>query len=77
MISEKLMSQYREICTKYPSLILCRVISQEKGRYCLSYENGELQAVLSGKFRYTAKSLSTIPRSATIYWPILMRTTLA
>ena len=56
MIPEKLMSQYREICTKYPSLILCRVISQEKGRYCLSYENGELQAVLSGKFRYTAKS---------------------
>ncbi|MDF2565472.1 MAG: ribosome biosis GTPase RsgA [Massilibacillus sp.] len=45
----------------YTGLYIGRVISQYKDLYKIATENGELAAEISGKFRFTVKTLSDYP----------------
>ena len=47
--------------TLYTGLYIGRVISQYKDLYKIATENGELAAEVSGKFRFTVKTLSEYP----------------
>jgi ribosome biogenesis GTPase len=47
--------------TLYTGLYIGRVISQYKDLYRVATENGELAAEISGKFRFTVKTLSDYP----------------
>ena len=47
--------------TSYTNLYVGRVISQYKDRYKVLTENGELTAVISGRFRFDVKTVSDYP----------------
>ena len=46
---------------EYPALVLCRVISQEKGLYRIADGTGTHQAQVSGRFQYDARTASDFP----------------
>ena len=46
---------------EYPELTVCRVVLQEKELYHVIYQDGMMQAQVSGKFRYDAKTASDFP----------------
>lgn len=46
---------------EYPDLTVCRVVLQEKALYHVIYQDGMMQAQVSGKFRYDAKTASDFP----------------
>lgn len=61
MMKKILSPRFIALATEYPQWTLCRVIVQEKGMYRISNGLSEQQAVVSGKFKYMAKTVSDYP----------------
>ena len=55
------LSRYEAYCKDFPGLALFRVVLQEKGLYQIAGTVGTLQAQVSGRFQYDAKTASDFP----------------
>ncbi len=53
---------------EYPELTVCRVVLQEKELYHVIYQDGMMQAQVSGKFRYDAKTDLIFQLSEIMLW---------
>ena len=58
---ENLSPIFEAYRAEYPELTVCRVVLQEKELYHVIYQDGMMQAQVSGKFRYDAKTASDFP----------------
>ena len=56
-----LTDRFLNEATLYPDLTLARIVAQQRGQYKIITENGELQAEISGKFRFETNELLEFP----------------
>lgn len=56
-----LTDRFKNEATLYPQFSLARVIAQYRGLYKIVTESGELQAEISGKFRFETNELAKFP----------------
>lgn len=53
--------RFKNEATIYPRFSLARIVAQHRGLYRIITESGELQAEISGKFRFETKELAKFP----------------
>jgi ribosome biogenesis GTPase len=56
-----LTDRFLNEATIYPELSLARIIAQHRGLYRIVTEHDEMQAEISGKFRFETRELAKFP----------------